>query len=80
MRNDSGEILRRVQAGESFLVTNDGVPTAVLSPYVEDVVDRLVRTGAARSAAGPLRAVAPPQRVRQALSSEEVLAQDRQDR
>ena len=33
MRNASGEILRRVQAGESFIITNNGVEVAQLIPY-----------------------------------------------
>lgn len=32
MRNNSGEILRRVAAGESFIITNDGVEVAELIP------------------------------------------------
>ena len=32
MRNNSGEVLRRVAEGESFLVTNGGVPAAVIGP------------------------------------------------
>jgi len=32
MRNNSGEILRRVAAGEAFIVTNDGVEVAELIP------------------------------------------------
>lgn len=33
LRNDSGEVLRRVQAGETFVVTRNGVPVAELRPY-----------------------------------------------
>lgn len=33
LRNDSGEVLRRVEAGESFTVTRRGVPVAVLVPH-----------------------------------------------
>lgn len=33
LRNDSGEIMRRVEAGESFVVTRNGRPVAVLSPH-----------------------------------------------
>lgn len=33
MRNESGAILRRVQAGESFVITNNGVEVAKLVPY-----------------------------------------------
>ncbi|MFT4166017.1 MAG: type II toxin-antitoxin system prevent-host-death family antitoxin [Microlunatus sp.] len=32
LRNQSGEVLRRVVAGESFVITNDGVPVARLVP------------------------------------------------
>lgn len=33
LRNDSGEIMRRVEAGESFVVTRNGRPVAVLAPH-----------------------------------------------
>lgn len=32
LRNDSGEIMRRVEAGEAFLVTRNGVPVGELVP------------------------------------------------
>ncbi|WP_284253161.1 type II toxin-antitoxin system Phd/YefM family antitoxin [Pseudolysinimonas kribbensis] len=32
MRNRSGEVLRAVAAGESFIITNDGVEVAELIP------------------------------------------------
>jgi prevent-host-death family protein len=32
LRNDTGEIMRRVEAGESFIVTRNGVPLAELRP------------------------------------------------
>lgn len=32
LRNDSGEIMRRLDEGESFIVTRNGVPVAELSP------------------------------------------------
>ncbi|MFC6706967.1 type II toxin-antitoxin system Phd/YefM family antitoxin [Flexivirga alba] len=35
MRNRSGEYLRRTVAGESFEVTNNGVPVARLTPLRE---------------------------------------------
>ena len=33
MRNDSAEILRRVAAGESFVITNGGIEVAQLVPF-----------------------------------------------
>lgn len=32
LRNDSGEIMRRLDAGEAFVVTRHGVPVGELSP------------------------------------------------
>lgn len=32
LRNDSGEIMRRLDHGESFIVTRNGTPVAELSP------------------------------------------------
>jgi antitoxin (DNA-binding transcriptional repressor) of toxin-antitoxin stability system len=32
LRNESGEIMRRLDAGETFLVTRNGVPVGELSP------------------------------------------------
>jgi prevent-host-death family protein len=33
LRNESGEILRQAEAGERFIITVNGRPVAVLSPY-----------------------------------------------
>lgn len=32
LRNESGDIMRRLDAGESFVVTRNGVPVADLTP------------------------------------------------
>ena len=32
LRNESGEIMRRVDSGETFIVTRNGVPVAELRP------------------------------------------------
>ena len=32
LRNDSGEIMRRLDEGETFIVTRNGVPVAELTP------------------------------------------------
>jgi len=36
LRNDSGAIMRRVEQGESFVVTRNGVPIADLIPHKPD--------------------------------------------
>lgn len=33
LRNDSGEIMRRLDRGEAFVVTRSGVPVGELTPY-----------------------------------------------
>ncbi len=40
LRNDSGAIMRRVQQGESFTVTRNGVPVADLVPHSESGVNQ----------------------------------------
>lgn len=35
LRNQSGEIMRRLDAGETFLVTRNGVPVAELHPVAK---------------------------------------------
>ncbi len=40
LRNDSGTIMRRVQAGERFTVTRNGVPVADLLPHNPAEADR----------------------------------------
>ena len=37
LRNQSGEIMRRLDAGERFVVTRDGAPVASLAPLRRDV-------------------------------------------
>ncbi|MFD5826961.1 type II toxin-antitoxin system Phd/YefM family antitoxin [Lentzea sp. NPDC060358] len=40
LRNDNAEIMRRVEAGESFVVTRNNKPVAQLSPYHAEAVTR----------------------------------------
>jgi antitoxin (DNA-binding transcriptional repressor) of toxin-antitoxin stability system len=76
MRNNSGELLRRVAGGESVLITNGGVPTAVLIPAGSDTRTRLVAAGRLRVGSG-LDLSALPAPVRATVSSEDLLADDR---
>jgi len=50
MRNHSAEVLRRVAAGESFRVTNNGADVAVIAPASPTELDRLVARGQVRRA------------------------------
>lgn len=40
LRNDSGAVMRRVEAGERFTVTRNGVPVADLTPHDRAEADR----------------------------------------
>jgi prevent-host-death family protein len=76
MRNNSGELLRRVAEGESVLVTNNGVPAAVLVPAGSDVRSRLTASGRLRAGTGlDLSALPPP--VNAHRSTEQLLKEDR---
>jgi prevent-host-death family protein len=50
MRNNSGEILRRVAAGESITVTNNGRIAALIVPPATDVLAELAQRSQARPA------------------------------
>ncbi|MFT4307152.1 MAG: type II toxin-antitoxin system prevent-host-death family antitoxin [Microbacterium sp.] len=50
MRNRSGEILRRVEAGESVQVTNNGRVAALIVPPTSGGLDDLIERGQARGA------------------------------
>lgn len=49
MRNRSGEILRRVEAGESVQVTNNGRLAAVIVPPSRHPLDSMIARGEARA-------------------------------
>jgi len=76
MRNNSGELLRRVAEGESVMVTNNGVPAAVLVPAGSGVRERLTASGRLRAGTGlDLEALPPP--VSSSVSTEQLLDEDR---
>ncbi len=43
LRNDNAEVIRRVEAGESFTVTKHGRPVADLAPHRDSSSDATVR-------------------------------------
>ena len=84
LRNQSGDVLRRVAAGESFVVTNNGTPAALLTPVREsEGWDAMILRGQMRP---PVRAVDIAELsesslpARQGLSAVEALRDDRGDR
>lgn len=53
MRNESAVVLRRVEEGETILVTNSGRPAAVIGPPPADALSALVAQGQVRKATAP---------------------------
>jgi prevent-host-death family protein len=50
LRKNSADVLRRVEAGEKFVVTNHGEPVAELSPIHRSLLEELRAAGQTRPA------------------------------
>ncbi len=77
MRNRSGEILRRVEAGETVRVSNNGHPAALIVPVGGDPLDGLVARGEARPARSGTDTLAAITRVVSPVSSRELIEDSR---
>jgi prevent-host-death family protein len=80
LRDNLTATIRRVRAGESFEVTHDGEPVAILAPMRRSRLDELMASGQARPGERPL--YIPPKRypVVGGRTSQEILDEDRADR
>jgi prevent-host-death family protein len=72
MRNRSGEILRRVEAGESIEVSNNGRPAAIIVPVGGDLLDGLIARGEARPARAGVETLSAITRVASTAASREL--------
>jgi prevent-host-death family protein len=77
MRNRSGEILRRVAAGESVQVSNNGRPTAMIVPLGGSTLDGLIARGEARPARTGLDELVSITRVVSPMSSADLVDDSR---
>jgi prevent-host-death family protein len=77
MRNRSGEILRRVAAGESVQVSNNGRPTAMIVPLGGSALDGLIARGEARPARTGLDELVSITRVVSPMSSADLVDDSR---
>lgn len=73
MRNNSGEILRAVAAGETVQVTNNGRVAALIVPPTIDPLDELIERGRARAPLVPPTGFASIERVSSERSSAQIL-------
>lgn len=76
LRNRSGQILREVNEGKSFEITNNGVPVARLMPIEGNVIDQLIEAGKATQ---PVQGPWPKIKRAQELTTQEVLKDIRRD-
>jgi prevent-host-death family protein len=74
MRNQSGEILRRVADGETIRVTNHGEAAALIVPPGADPLDDLQARGQIRPARRPLSSLHSVPRRKARARSEEIVA------
>ena len=58
MRNESGELLRRVASGETIQVTNRGEIAALIVPPTTDTLSELASRGQLRPARRPVSSLA----------------------
>jgi prevent-host-death family protein len=80
LRNSSGAVLRAVAAGETLIVTNNGVPAALLSPVPETTRDRLIVAGQLVPAARRFDSAPLPRRTAPVDGTDELQERDRADR
>jgi antitoxin (DNA-binding transcriptional repressor) of toxin-antitoxin stability system len=74
MRNQSGEILRKVADGETIQVTNNGQVTALIVPPGTDTLADLISRGQVRVARQPLSSLRSVARRKSTASSEAIVA------
>lgn len=77
MRNNSGEILRRVEAGESVRVTNNGRVAALIVPPAGDTLAELAERGQLRPALRDASTLRDIRRRAAQRTSEQILADSR---
>lgn len=80
MRNNSGEILRRVDAGESISVTNNGRIAALIVPPATDALAELAQRGQLRPALRDISSLRTIRRRKAHRTSEQIIADTRGDR
>jgi len=77
MRNHSAEVLRRVEAGESIQVSNNGRLAALIVPVGGNALDALIARGEVREALTDLTALSSITRAVSSAGTAELLADSR---
>lgn len=77
MRNQSAEVLRRVESGESVIVTNHGRAAAIISPVGRAPLEELAERGQVRPAVKGLESLRSIPRSRAQLTSRQIITDSR---
>ena len=77
MRNQSAEVLRRAEAGESVIVTNHGRAVAVIGPADRSTFDELIERGQVRVAVKSVESLHSIERGRSKLTSTSIIRDSR---
>ncbi len=80
LRDNLTRTMRRVRAGESFEVTRDGEPFAVIAPMRKSRLDELIALGEARPATRRLELPLRPLPPTTGITASEALEEDRSGR
>lgn len=77
MRNQSAALLRRVAAGETIIVTNHGLPAAVIGPAPRNPLDDVLERGEGRAALRDLASLGDIRRRRGSKPSAKLIEDSR---
>ena len=77
MHNQSGEVLRRVEAGESIEISNNGRRAALIVPVGGSLLDGLIARGEVREARTGTEALLRISRVASPVSSQAIVDDSR---
>ncbi len=76
LRNDNAEIMRRVEAGESFVVTRNGKPVAELRPVSDEPARRRITVREAKALFADLPPISVEQWNRERADADEIFGPD----
>ncbi len=76
LRNDNAEIMRRVEAGETFVVTRNGKPVAELRPLPEQPARRRITVGELQQLWADLPPIDVEQWYRDRAADDEIFGSD----
>lgn len=80
LRDTLPQAIRRVRAGETIEVTNDGEAVALIVPYPKSTLDRLIAEGRATPPRRPFRLPERLLEVKGPRTASQILEEDRGDR